>query len=344
MAAHLTEAYRADIDNRTRGLQPHTPDGWRVEATDITPGIVLRDSNVTVTAFQVPHDGWAVSYGYRFEGGGRVIVVSGDTRPTDAIVAACNGCDVLVHEVYSTAGLARRPPDWQRYHKDAHTSTAELAEIAGRARPKLLVLYHQLYWGTSDEDLVRELRTDTTGLWFPLQTWRSSPDKDGRHDGRTNGRRATTTTGRRAAGGRHRAARGTTRRPVCVAPGTGGSGGTGLSRGGERLRRVGPRADEAASGAVVPGDAGPDQADRPDGAIPGPRASTTTPARRRGSNTRSTAGRRGPSTRPKRCCSISTCSPQGRASWRWGCLRSAMTASDSPTPPTTPATATTCCR
>jgi ribonuclease BN (tRNA processing enzyme) len=159
MAGHLTEAYRADIENRTTGLQPHTPDGWRVAATDITPGVVLRDSNVTVTAFPVPHDGWAVSYGYRFEAGGRVIVVSGDTRPSDAVVTACNGCDVLVHEVYSGAGLATRPADWQRYHRDAHTSTAELAQIAGRARPKLLVLYHQLYWGTSDEDLIRELRT-----------------------------------------------------------------------------------------------------------------------------------------------------------------------------------------
>ena len=158
MAGHLTEAYRADIDNRTTGLQPHTPDGWRVHATEITPGVVLRDSNVTVTAFAVPHDGWAVSYGYRFEGGGRVIVVSGDTRPSEAIVAACNGCDVLVHEVYSTTGFATRPPAWQRYHADAHTSTAELAGIAGRARPKLLVLYHQLFGGASDEDLIRELR------------------------------------------------------------------------------------------------------------------------------------------------------------------------------------------
>ena len=158
MAEHLTEAYRADIENRTTGLQPHTTNGWRVAATEITPGVVLRDANVTITAFAVPHDGWALSYGYRFEGAGRVIVISGDTRPTEAIVSACNGCDVLVHEVYSTTGFATRPPAWQRYHADAHTSTAELADIARRARPKLLVLYHQLYWGTDDDGLIRELR------------------------------------------------------------------------------------------------------------------------------------------------------------------------------------------
>jgi ribonuclease BN (tRNA processing enzyme) len=159
MAAHLTEAYRADIENRTTGLQPHTPDGWRVEATDVAAGgVVYRDSNVVVTAIPVPHDGWEHAYGYRFETADRVLVISGDTRPSQTIVDACNGCDVLVHEVYSTAGFARRTPEWQAYHADAHTSAAQLADVAGRARPKLLVLYHQLFMGVTDEELVREVR------------------------------------------------------------------------------------------------------------------------------------------------------------------------------------------
>ena len=158
MAAHLTEAYRADIENRTTGLQPHTPDGWRVEATDVqVGGIVYRDSNVVVTAIPVPHDGWEHAYGYRFETADRVFMISGDTRPSQTIVDACSGCDVLVHEVYSGAGFARRTPEWQAYHADAHTSAAQLADVAGRARPKLLVLYHQLLMGVTDEELVREV-------------------------------------------------------------------------------------------------------------------------------------------------------------------------------------------
>jgi ribonuclease BN (tRNA processing enzyme) len=65
---------------------------------------------------------------------------------------------VLIHEVYSQAGFARRPPEWQRYHSNFHTSTRELAEIAVKARPGLLVLYHQLYWGATDDDLVNEIK------------------------------------------------------------------------------------------------------------------------------------------------------------------------------------------
>ncbi len=162
MAEHLTAAYQADITNRTGGLQPHTRDGWRVDAHEIPAagGEVYRDSIVTVTALPVHHDSWAAggSFGYRFQTRDRVIVVSGDATPSESIVQACNGCDVLVHEVYSTAGFATRTPDWQKYHADAHTSTAELAALAARARPKLLVLYHQLYWGATDEDLIREIR------------------------------------------------------------------------------------------------------------------------------------------------------------------------------------------
>jgi ribonuclease BN (tRNA processing enzyme) len=158
MAGHLLEAWSADIANRRGGFQPHTGEGWRVEATDVTGGVVYRDSNVTVTAIPVPHAGWPVALGYRFETRDRIVVVSGDTRPADAIVAACNGCDVLVHEVYSTRGFATRTPAWQRYHADAHTSSEELAALAGRARPRLLVLYHQLYWGATDDELLQEVR------------------------------------------------------------------------------------------------------------------------------------------------------------------------------------------
>jgi ribonuclease BN (tRNA processing enzyme) len=158
MARHLTEAYAVDLDNRLHGTQPHTALGWKVEAVDVTGGQVYRDSNVTVTAIPVHHDGLEVALGYRFETRDRVIVISGDTRPVDAIVEACHGCDVLVHEVYSAERFKTRPPEWQRYHVDAHTSTAELAGLAGRARPGLLVLYHQLFWGATDDDLLREIR------------------------------------------------------------------------------------------------------------------------------------------------------------------------------------------
>lgn len=159
MMTHISAAWAADVRNRIDGLEPANETGYRVETTEVKPGIVYRDSLVTVRAFAVPHGDWDVAYGYRFETPDRTIVISGDTRASDAVVDACRGCDVLVHEVYSATRFRTRPPEWQRYHARAHTSTTELAELARRARPSLLVLYHQLYWGSTDTDLIAELRT-----------------------------------------------------------------------------------------------------------------------------------------------------------------------------------------
>ncbi len=158
MVTHLEAAYREDVRRRIDGLQPQNATGWRATVHLVQPGVVYRDSNVTVTAFAVLHEDWPYAFGYRFQSADRVIVISGDTRPTDAVVEACHGCDVLVHEVYSDAGFARRTADWQRYHERAHTSASALGRLAARARPGLLVLYHQLPWGTSPEALVREVQ------------------------------------------------------------------------------------------------------------------------------------------------------------------------------------------
>lgn len=158
MVDHLLAAYAADIRNRIDGLEPANPTGYQVRVHEIAPGQVFDDGNVTVTAFAVPHGDWEVAFGYRFESADRSIVISGDTRASDAVVNACDGCDLLVHEVYSAERFRTRPPAWQAYHAKAHTSTTELADVARRAAPKQLLLYHQLFWGTTDEGLIAETR------------------------------------------------------------------------------------------------------------------------------------------------------------------------------------------
>lgn len=163
MTLHLQEAWRLDVRIRSDGLQPHTTNGWQVESKDVWEGVVYRDSNVTVTAFPVPHTNWVEAFGYKFVTRDRTIVISGDTRPSDAVVEACNGCDVLIHEVYSAEKFPEQPAEWRAYHADSHTSTTELAGLATRARPGLLVLYHQLYWGATDDDLLREVRKGYSG-------------------------------------------------------------------------------------------------------------------------------------------------------------------------------------
>ena len=64
---------------------------------------------------------------------------------------------MLIHEVYSQKGFEGRSPVWQQYHSSFHTSSVELAEIARETQPGLLLLYHQLLWGSTEEELVKEI-------------------------------------------------------------------------------------------------------------------------------------------------------------------------------------------
>jgi ribonuclease BN (tRNA processing enzyme) len=158
MTKHLLAAYKEDMEIRLKGLEPSKPAGYIVNAHEIKPGPIYRDDNVTVSAFAVRHGSWKHAFGFRFATPDRVIVISGDCAPSQSVIENCQGCDVLVHEVYSTKGFARRPPEWQRYHSQFHTSSKELAALALKAKPKLLVLYHQLLWGATPEDVLTEIR------------------------------------------------------------------------------------------------------------------------------------------------------------------------------------------
>jgi ribonuclease BN (tRNA processing enzyme) len=163
MTVHTLRAYSEDIAIRLRGGEPSNKTGYQVIANEIKPGVVYKDENVTVKAFLVNHGSWSEAYGFRFETPDRTIVISGDCGPSSAIIQNCNGCDVLIHEVYSQSGFATRPPEWQKYHSRYHTSSRELAELASKAKPGLLVLYHQLFWGTSEDDLLKEVRAGYSG-------------------------------------------------------------------------------------------------------------------------------------------------------------------------------------
>ena len=163
MTEHVLAAWAEDIEIRADGDQPSEEQGWKVEAHEIEPGIVYTDARVKVTAFHVRHGDWTHAFGFRFDTPDRSVVISGDTVPVDAIAEQCDGCDVLVHEVYARAGFDQREPDWQVYHAASHTSGVQLGELAARARPKLLVLTHQLLWGATEEQLLEEVRQNFVG-------------------------------------------------------------------------------------------------------------------------------------------------------------------------------------
>ena len=143
MVDHILAAYKEDITIRGTSLEGSNPTGYKVNVHEIRPHDVYKDENVTVKPFLVRHGDWKEAFGYRIEAAGRVIVISGDTSPTESLVDNCHGCDVLIAEDYTLASYDLVSPHWQEYRRAYHTSTRELADLMTRAKPGLLVLTHR---------------------------------------------------------------------------------------------------------------------------------------------------------------------------------------------------------
>lgn len=159
MTESLLQAYAEDINIRTEGLQESNPATMTPNVYEIQPGVIFKDANVTVTAFPVKHGSFPNSFGYKFVTPDRTIVISGDTAPSETVVEQARNADILIHEVYSVAKFAKVSPAIRKYLETFHTSTKQLAEIAGKAKPKLLIPFHMLgYSGLPRGTIQKEIR------------------------------------------------------------------------------------------------------------------------------------------------------------------------------------------
>lgn len=154
-------AYRLDAGYRTahHGDAVAPPDGAGLAAHPFAvppPGErqpVWQRDGVVVSAFRVDHDPVEPAVGYRFDYGGRSLVLSGDTAKSSSLLEAARGADLIVHEALSAelvglmqeaavdagrTGLAKILSDIPDYH----TTPAEAAELAAAAGAHHLLFYH----------------------------------------------------------------------------------------------------------------------------------------------------------------------------------------------------------
>jgi ribonuclease BN (tRNA processing enzyme) len=149
---HMTELFLEmnDVDIRARiADEGRPPLAKLIHPHELTaPGLVMRDGNVTVTAALVDHPPITPAFAYRFDCPDRSIVISGDTRPADSLIALAKGADVLVHEVLYLPAvdtiIAMEPnaPRLKAHMIAAHTTTEEVGKVATAAGVKTLVLSH----------------------------------------------------------------------------------------------------------------------------------------------------------------------------------------------------------
>lgn len=161
VVAGFNRAYQADFGYRTahhgEDVAPTSGAGTVARPFSVPePGefvTVWDQDGMRVTAFRVEHDPVDPAVGYRFDYKGRSVVVSGDTKRSDAVLKAAKGVDLLVHEALSArlvmlmneaATAAKRPGIAKITHDilDYHTTPVEAAEVAEEAGAGHLLYYH----------------------------------------------------------------------------------------------------------------------------------------------------------------------------------------------------------
>jgi len=115
--------------------------------------VVFDRDGLRITMFRVDHDPVRPAVGYRFDFGGRAVVVSGDTKKSASVVAHAKGADLLIHEALAAeftgraiegakrlgmTRLAKLAGDIPGYH----TTPREAGEVAAEAGVAHLVLTH----------------------------------------------------------------------------------------------------------------------------------------------------------------------------------------------------------
>ena len=145
MMEHLQQAFAFDIHMR-RDVDEHSPaSGIEVIARDIGEGTVYEKNGVTITAFLVDHGPVRPSYGYRVNHGGRSVCLSGDTRPSENLVKACHGVDLLIHEAIDQDVVRKLVANNDQLFEAIvahHTTPEQAADIFRRTAPRLAVFSH----------------------------------------------------------------------------------------------------------------------------------------------------------------------------------------------------------
>jgi ribonuclease Z len=140
MMASMRKAYDADIQIR------HPQAGFDIDARDFKEGVVYDENGVRVTAFKVNH-GDINAFGFRIDYQGHSVLLSGDTRPSENLVAHATGVDVVIHEVGMFA------PGFEPGRQLVallHSTPEQAGEEFSRIRPKLAVYSHFSLFGTPE--------------------------------------------------------------------------------------------------------------------------------------------------------------------------------------------------
>lgn len=138
-----------------------------IEAEEIASGDVLSFGDACVRVVEVEHQPVRHAFGLIVETDAAKVAISGDTRYCPDLIAAAQGADLLVHEVFihrEMVGLGSgRTPETVENVVSCHTLSDVVGKVATEANVKMLALTQFVPPKADREALVAEVRRDFAG-------------------------------------------------------------------------------------------------------------------------------------------------------------------------------------
>lgn len=169
LAAGLRQAFSWDIEHRMAD-QKMTEDGVRIAVKEIVEGIIYEADGVKVSAIEVDHgELLKPAFGYRIDYDGRSMVISGDTRYSENLIAQAKGTSLLLHSVAMVNEELLTRSQWYRDILAHHTPPQDVGRVFAATQPKLAALTHFVLLGDqrapapSLDDVTAEVRKTYSG-------------------------------------------------------------------------------------------------------------------------------------------------------------------------------------
>lgn len=139
----------------------------KIDVREIAAGQGLEIGDLKVTVVPVDHQPVRHAFGFVFQGSGKRLVLSGDTRRCPALIEAAEGADLLVHEVFVHREMpvveGVRSAETVANVAGYHTLSSEVGKIAAEAGVACLALTHFVPPACDRRALLDEVAADFAG-------------------------------------------------------------------------------------------------------------------------------------------------------------------------------------
>jgi ribonuclease Z len=163
----LVSLWQSEMERRIEHERRPSTLARQTEVTEIKPGEEVEFGALRLRAVEVDHKPVRHAYGFVFESDQARLVISGDTRPCDALTEAAQGADLLLHEVFVHHEM--KPAEGVRTAETIeqvasyHTLSSDVGKVAARAGVKWLALTHFVPPDCDTNALGKEIAADFDG-------------------------------------------------------------------------------------------------------------------------------------------------------------------------------------